>query len=499
MADVASLKDLQLANTTRPEYRIALAAPIVWMVFAAISIPIELRPHGRAALDWNIGIPDFAENILGFVPVGMVFAEFGLLRGVLLAAGISVFAETAQLWMMQRTSQPADVAANVIGGILGAIICARYGIRFPTLPINRMTSLVAAVLALLLAVDLSITSGGPLNTRGATTPGTLEAQWRFDENNGRIALDSSGHDLTGAFHGHPLRVPGLMGGAVQLDGVKDYVDFGHSTPLRLTGSMTITAWIRSTSFPRDDAAIVSQLEDNAGYQLDTTIDEGPRTIGFKLTNACGELMARYGATRLITGVWYHVAGVYDAQAKTMDVYLNGRPDNGVLLGPVTDSQRSSRLSVYVGRRPGETYEFAGSVEDVRIYSSALTKTEIVAVMSGKAIDSLPLRHGDRRPGGSHTGCVVRSVAEDGRMPGAIAAFGVLVAIACISLWPTAGRLLGLAIGFSAGLFFFATRASSLPSFNLWMMPLVSFAGAVSIALSIKSSAQEHTNNPRQSR
>jgi hypothetical protein len=170
MADLASLKDLQPANTTRPGYRIALAAPIIWMVFAAISLPIEFRPHGRASLDWNIGIADFAENILGFVPVGMAFAEFGLLRGALLAGAMSVFAETSQLWMMQRTAQPADVAANVIGGVLGAIVCARYGIRLPTLPINRMTSLVAAAMAILLAIGVSVTSGDPLNTRGRQLP-----------------------------------------------------------------------------------------------------------------------------------------------------------------------------------------------------------------------------------------------------------------------------------------------------------------------------------------
>jgi hypothetical protein len=305
-----------------------------------------------------------------------------------------------------------------------------------------------------------------------------------------MALDSSGHKLNGAFHGRPMRVPGLMGGAVQFDGAKDYIDFGHSTPLRLTGSMTITAWIRSTSFPVDDAAIVSQLADS-GYQLDTTVDKGPRTIGFKLTNACGGLMARYGATPLVTGTWYHVAGVYDAQAKTMDVYLNGRPDNGFLQGLVTSSQLSSRSSAYVGRRPIKTFEFAGSIDDVRIYSSALTKAEIVAVMSGKALDSLPFPRGDGRSGGKDTDCTVISDSEDARIPGAIAAFGVLVAIASLGLWPTAGRLLGLAVSLSAGFFFFATRASFMPFFNVWMMPLVSFAGGVSIAISIKSSARKH--------
>jgi hypothetical protein len=82
--------------------------------------------------------------------------------------------------------------------------------------------------------------------------------------------------------------------------------------------MTISAWIKSTAWPRDDAAIVS-----SGFLLDTTIDEGPRTIGFKLGNSCGALMARYGATPLALNTWYYVAGVYNAKAGTMDVYLNG--------------------------------------------------------------------------------------------------------------------------------------------------------------------------------
>ena len=36
--------------------------------------------------------------------------------------------------------------------------------------------------------------------------------------------------------------------------------------------MTISAWINSTAFPRDDAAIVSS-HDPLGYQLDTTVDQ----------------------------------------------------------------------------------------------------------------------------------------------------------------------------------------------------------------------------------
>jgi len=65
------------------------------------------------------------------------------------------------------------------------------------------------------------------------------------------------------------------------------------------------------------------------------VHPGPRTIGFKLADECENLVARYGATSLSTNVWYHVAGVYNADMRTLDVYLNGKPDDGFLLGTVT--------------------------------------------------------------------------------------------------------------------------------------------------------------------
>ncbi len=149
----------------------------------------------------------------------------------------------------------------------------------------------------------------------------------------------------------------------------------------ITGSMTISAWIDSTAFPSDDAAVVSKRASaETGYQLDTTVDRGPRTIGFKLTNSSGGAMFRYGATAMQVGGWYHVTGVYNATAGTMDVYLNGQPDNGALVG-VTSSQRNFTANVNIGRRAGGGYAFRGRVDDVRIYNRALSLAEVQTDMS----------------------------------------------------------------------------------------------------------------------
>src|SRR5262249_47194344 len=137
-----------------------------------------------------------------------------------------------------------------------------------------------------------------------------------------------------------------------------------------------SAWIYSTSFPGDDAAIVSKHTGSAGFQLDTTIDTGPRTIGFKLISSSGALMARYGATTLQANTWYYVTGVYNATARTMDVYLNGQLDNGVLLGTVTATQQNSTANVNIGQRASGGFNFIGRIDDVRIADHALTQDQI---------------------------------------------------------------------------------------------------------------------------
>jgi chitodextrinase len=210
--------------------------------------------------------------------------------------------------------------------------------------------------------------------------GAPAASYAFDEGAGVIATDASGHGLNGTLTNGAGWGVGKYGAAVSLDGANDYVDLGNPTALRITGSMTISGWINAAAFPADDAAVVSKRGTN-GFQLDTTIDTGPRAIGFKLTNSSGGDMFRYGVTAMQPNSWYHIAGVYNATTRTMDVFLNGQLDNGTLLGTVTTSQQNSSQNVYIGQRPSlGGYGFNGRVDDVRIYARALTPAEIQADM-----------------------------------------------------------------------------------------------------------------------
>ena len=414
-----------------------------------------------------------------------------------------MLAETVQLTMVHRDPSVTDVLSNRVGAGFGVSISSRWRLGSPEFSVSNVKSSIAALLAVMVVIGLWTTSSDALNTRGLTSPGTLEAFWKLDESSGRVAEDSSGKQLHGRFNKEPNRASGVAGRAVWFDGAHDSIDFGHSSPLRLAGSMTISAWIKSTSYPVDDAAIVSSHNSSttvAGYQLDTTVDRGPRTIGFKIANECGQLTARYGATPLVAGSWYHVAGVYDADRRTMDVYLNGQPDNGFLLGSVAGAQHASRFHVYVGRRSDLTgFEFAGFIDEVRIYSRALTNAEIVSDMRSRVIDGPAPEGAPGEDGGSqrtltrynnfHAPCAVSSDQEDAEIPAAAAGVGVLAAIACVGYWPSTAGIAYLLVSLAAGLLLLPLTASTLPSINLWLIPLTSLVGGISVVVSIRSSAR----------
>jgi hypothetical protein len=469
--------------------------PIIVLILAATAIPVELRPRGINALGYGFQTADVVVNVLGYVPVGVVLAEMGVVRGVLIAALMSTLAEASQFVAPFRDPSLVDIGSNTIGAVIGVAISVVWKIDEPRFAITRPRAVIAAGLALLLLLVVWSTAGDALNPRGVTQPGILEAHWALDEVAGRVAHDSSGRGLYGLFSNEPKRIRGAIDRTVMFDGATDYIRVGHSTAFRLAGSMTISAWIYSISYPRDDAAIVSNVgATHTGFQLDTTIDTGPRTVGFKLNDACLLGVARYGATPLHLNTWYHVAGVYDAHAQTMDVYLNGEVDNGVLYGTVGDRQRSSRESLCIGRRSDlRGYEFAGAINDVRIYSRALTQSEIISDMGRKVTrESRPPSVGRADPArdplegrnGTPPGCTWSSEFEDRKLalPGAI--LGVLVGVASVGLaarWP----FQSITTSALSGLLLFYVASPTLPRHNLWAFPLISLAGTACVMLSVR--------------
>ncbi|WP_344447883.1 LamG-like jellyroll fold domain-containing protein [Acrocarpospora macrocephala] len=193
------------------------------------------------------------------------------------------------------------------------------------------------------------------------------AHWRLDEPSGTTALDTSGHGHDALISSLATRGPGRFGGAVTRTPAGS-VAMATTPVLRTDQSYTVAGWLK--------------LNDRAGwYQLaqqnGTTrapfylgVDAGSGDILYVHYSADTASPTQYGVYSGVdapVGQWFHLAGVYDATAGRLSVYLNGS-----LLGTTTGVPASWNAT---GPTTIGTH-INGSIDDVRLYQKALTATQI---------------------------------------------------------------------------------------------------------------------------
>ena len=221
---------------------------------------------------------------------------------------------------------------------------------------------------------------GVASATTASTISSLVAAYSFNEGTGTTVTDLSGNGNTGTIVGAAWTTAAKYGKALSFNGTTSYVDLGNPASLQFTGSMTWSAWTNATGTPSDDGQIIAKSDNASGWQLKTSPDTGSQTFGIAVSGTGAPRTQRYSSTVRSLNTWYHVAGVYNASARTLDIYVNGVLNNGVLVGTIPSLQVSPNVNVNIGRRTGGLY-FNGIIDEVRIYNRALTQAEIQADMN----------------------------------------------------------------------------------------------------------------------
>ena len=83
------------------------------------------------------------------------------------------------------------------------------------------------------------------------------AHWRLDETSGATAVDSAGGH-NGTLTNGPSWSSGQFEGALDFDGVDDFIDVPHDDRLWLTGGMTFMAWINMPNTGSGYRAIIAK-------------------------------------------------------------------------------------------------------------------------------------------------------------------------------------------------------------------------------------------------
>jgi hypothetical protein len=220
-------------------------------------------------------------------------------------------------------------------------------------------------------------------------PAGFEGWWLLDETSGYTAADSSGLNNHGTLTNmDPATdwVAGKIGGALAFDGFDDYVNAGNDSSLDMgSGDFTLCAWF-NTSSNAADATIVSKGGIASGgkrYLLKiNSISTGDVAGEIDDDGAGGKREVTSNPNNYNDSQWHHVALVRDGS--NLRLYIDGAEDTNsptdiTGYGNI-DSIRNFSIASNYHEGTGQQHDyFNGLIDDVRIYSSALSAAEIAAL------------------------------------------------------------------------------------------------------------------------
>ncbi len=246
--------------------------------------------------------------------------------------------------------------------------------------------------------------------------------WKFDDRTGTTAVN----EVQGGQHGvlsqgASFIGTGASGGSLRLDGRSGQVS--TSGPVVATDqSFSAAAWVYLDQAPpvEHTATVVSQDgQVNSGFMLGYRRESETRgsweffTPGEDAPRHDGDVYARSSEPAQV-GAPTHLAAVYDAPARQLRLYVNGR-----LAGSAArPSGFDATGAMLVGRHKWNTAiggYWPGWIDDLRTYSRALASEEIQGIvgqanvtsaywkLDGSAKDeSVPAREGELRGGAAWT-------------------------------------------------------------------------------------------------
>ncbi len=175
----------------------------------------------------------------------------------------------------------------------------------------------------------------------------------------------------------PVLVPGAVGGqAVDLRGA-EHIEVPDDPALNLTGNVTTEAWIRLDRFGNTWTPILNKSDGLGGrtYDLWVHSNGSVHASHMRADRAVESINTNSGVIQ--PGVWAHVAVVRDRAAGQMRIYINGVLMREQGMSMQTGLATDSPLQIGWSREAETNYAaLEGSVDDVRIWSTARTGAEI---------------------------------------------------------------------------------------------------------------------------
>lgn len=204
---------------------------------------------------------------------------------------------------------------------------------------------------------------------------SLVGYWPFDEGSGAKAGDATGNGHDGELIDDPQWVTGKFGSALDFGGFGSYVLVPDDDELDLSDEVTYMAW-----FSLNEAIAGARRMMSKNNSIFVIFDFGNANSLDFLVKPANDF-TESATVDWSLGEWYHFAGTYDGDA--LKIYINGEMEGETTgVAPIAVSD----LDLWIGADDHNlpTTSFPGVLDEVRVYSKALSEDEIAAAMDGPA-------------------------------------------------------------------------------------------------------------------
>jgi len=230
-----------------------------------------------------------------------------------------------------------------------------------------------------------VISGGTPTVSQLYNPSGLVGYWPLNEGSGSSTIDASGNGNAGTWAGttsgnnSTYYTGGKVGTyAGNFNGSNDYVNLGNPTALQVTSSLSVVAWVNQSAVVSFGNVMVGNYWSGSGAFV--VQDYGSNNM---LCSYLGNTKTVATPTNSFnTGIWYYIGCTYNGS--TITTYING-VNSGSIAATGTLSN-SSGYPWYIGTEGSVGFQtgfFHGSIDDVRIYSRALSPAEVMALYTAE--------------------------------------------------------------------------------------------------------------------
>ncbi len=221
---------------------------------------------------------------------------------------------------------------------------------------------------------------------------TLVSHYTFDETSGTTATDSGPAVANGTIGSNvTLGTPGKFGTAFTFGndatqpGVVDMGNAATFAAINTSQAVTISVWMKWTSSTDNrDCAIFLGNDTVAASYLDFGTLGGVNTAnlgGVYLRNRTASTQELLRGSALNNGQWHHIAYTVNAAAEITEVYIDGTLA-GTNTTPAFAFPAFNNFEVGRLGRSSPTDAYAGSVDELKIFDTILSASEISALAQG---------------------------------------------------------------------------------------------------------------------